>query len=322
MARQIVWAIFLGALAATASADIKINDYLTLSGYASASAVYADNNVGKNASSLYDSGSDLNFTKIALTGTYGTFGAMVSLLYAPDRVAGRDAGILDAYVDWTKDNFTVTAGKFTSYLGYEPFDTNQLAQLTYGANSFAFPLYHTGAKVDYAAKTWGAGVAVVDSLYPSAGFYQGDGSYSNGTGEEAYFTYTGVKGLTLWAGAGEEQNNKITTDFWASYAVNGNLTLVGEVDAQQSVGKGWLAEAQYAFTPKWSAVFRVSGEVADDKAAGAGTNFTFSPSCKVTQNLCIRGEITYADAAVATAGDYGLLTSRGMFYGVQALFTF
>lgn len=328
MTRLTRLAASLAALASVASADVKINDYLTLSGYASASGVLADNSVGKDVSSLYDTAGELNFTKIALTGTYGDFGGKVSLLYTPSRVSGTDAGILDAYLDWTKSNFTVTVGKFGSFLGYESFDTSAMTQLTYAADFFAIPDYHTGANVTYAAKTWGAGVALVDSVYgkPGAAYWrsisEGDGSYSNGIGEEAYVTYTGINNLTLWLGGAEEQNNSYTIDLWASYVVNSALTLAAEVDSQEGVAKGWLTEAQYTFNPKLSAVLRVSGARYNDKSVGAGTNFTVAPTYKLTSNLSIRGEITYADSAAATAGDYGILTSRGMFYGVQALFTF
>lgn len=329
MTRLTGLAASLVALASVASADVKINDYLSLSGYASASGVLAENyGAGaKDASSLYNTAGALNATKIALNGTYGDFGAKVSLYYTPSRVSGTDAGILDAYVNWTKNQFTVTVGKFDSYLGYEAFDTDKMNQITYAADNFAIPNYHTGVKVDYAAKTWGAGLALVDSVYNKSNstywrsISEGDGSF-NGIGEEAYVTYTGIQNLTLWLGGAEDQNNAYTIDLWASYAVNSNLTLAAEVDTREFMGKGWLTEAQYAFNSKLSTTFRISGARSNDKAIGAGTYFTVAPTYKITSNLSVRGEVSYADSAAATSGTYGLMQSRGLFWGLQALFTF
>ena len=322
------WTASLVALAATASADVKVNDYLSLNGYAAASGTFSDNTTGKNVSSLFNSNSELDAIKVAAIGTYGDFGGKVSLMYFPTRT-GSNSGILDAYATYTKDGFTVTGGKFLSYLGYEAFDTNNMTQLTYASTFFCIPAYHTGAKVDYAAKTWGAGIAVVDSVFGGTGFFQGDGQFDR-TGLEAYVTYTGIDKLTLWLGGAYDDNNKNFTaaatpdvsilDFWASYALTSKLTLAAELDTEESIGKGALLEAQYAFTDKFSTVFRWSAE---DKAHGdTGSYYTIAPAYKVTSNLTIRGEISYADASEGTAGTYGLLTSKGTFYGVQALFTF
>jgi len=329
------WTASLVALAATASADVKVNDYLSLNGYAVAAGTYSDPANGpKSNSTLFNSGNpELDALKIAAIGKYGDFGGKLSLMYVPNggtTAAGTrnndTSGILDSYVTYSKEEFTVTAGKFLSYLGYEAFDANNMTQLTYGSTFFAIPAYHTGAKVDYAAKTWGAGVAVVDSVYNPgnsgwAPYAQGDGEF-NRLGSEAYFSYTGIDKLTLWAGLAYDDNavtvNPVVFDTWASYALNAKTTLAAEFDCQESVGKAYLAEVQYAFSDKLSGIVRVSAE--DVSGGDTGGYYTVAPTYKITSALSVRGEVSYADAAEGTAG--AVIKSRGFFYGVQALFVF
>ncbi len=327
------WTASLVALAATASADVKVNDYLSLNGYAAAAATYSDPANGpKSNSTFFNSGNpELDVLKVAAVGKYGDFGGKVSLLYVPNggTTAGArtndTSGILDSYVTYTKEEFTVTAGKFLSYLGYEAFDTSNMTQLTYGSTFFAIPAYHTGAKVDYAAKTWGAGIAVVDSVYNPgssgwAPYAQGDGKFDR-TGTEAYVSYTGIDKLTLWVGGAydnEVVTGPVTFDTWASYALNAKTTLAAEFDTQESVGKGYLAEVQYAFSDKLSGIVRVSAE--DVSGGDTGGYYTVAPTYKITSALSVRGEVSYADASEGTAG--AVIKSRGFFYGVQALFVF
>lgn len=323
------WTASLVALAATASADIKVNDYLSFNGYAAAAATYSDNDAPtKNVSTLFNSGiNELDSVKLAAIGKYGDFGGKLSLLYIPTR-GGDNSGIQDAYATYTKEEFTVTAGKFLSYLGYEAFDPNNMTQLTYGTTIFAVPGYHTGAKVDYAAKTWGAGLAVVDSVFGGTGFLQGDGEFDR-VGSEAYFSYTGIDKLTLWFGAAYDDNNTsaaaatgdvIIFDAWASYALNAKTTLAAEFDTEESIGKGYLGEVQYAFTDKLSGIARIG--LKDNAHGDTGSYYTVAPTYKITSALSVRGEVSYADSAEATNGAYGLLSTQGFFYGVQALFTF
>ncbi|MFA6287224.1 MAG: outer membrane beta-barrel protein [Opitutaceae bacterium] len=315
------WTASLVALAVTASADLKVNDYLSLNGYAAAAGTYSDpDGPAKSTSTLFNSGNvELDVVKVAAIGKYGDFGAKVSLLYTPTR-AGSTSGFLDVYATYTKDEFTVTAGKFLSYLGYEAFDTSNMAQLTYGSTFFAIPAYHTGAKVDYAAKTWGAGLAVVDSVMPGTGFFQGDGEFDR-LGSEAYVSYTGIEKLTLWAGVAYDDSaapDLFIFDTWASYAVTSKLTLAAEFDTYESVGKGGLLLAQYTFTDKFSGIVRASA--ADAAHGDTGSYYTVAPTYKITPAFSVRGEVSYADATEGTAG--AVIKSKGIFYGVQALFVF
>jgi len=335
------WTAALAAVAATASADVKVNDYLSFTGYAAASGTFADTPAGNTHETFFNTGSpELDVVNVGLVGKYQDFGAKLSVLYSPTRTGG-NAGILDAYVTYTKGDFVVTAGNFLSWLGYESFYTPNMTQMTYAADIFAIPAYHTGVKVDYTiSKTLTAGVAIVDSEFnttghgwsgTTGGYAQGDGHFDS-FGTEAYVSYTGIDKLTLWAGFGYDDNQvgggqTIIGDVWASYALSSKVTLAGEVDYVDATGgtafaagSGYLTEVQYAFSDKLSGILRLSGKHVE--SGDTGTYITVSPSYKLTSNLTVRGEVSYADSAEATGGTYGLLKDTGFFYGVQGIFTF
>ncbi len=327
------WTASLVALAATASADVKVNDNLSLSGYAAAAGTITDTSPSTSPKdTLFNSGrGNLDAALVAANGKYQDFTAKVSLFYVPNKGTAADtSGILDAYVAYTKGEVTVTVGKFNSYMGYESFFASSMNQLTYGSTIADIDTYHTGAKIDYTTKTFGAGVSVTDSEFASTGFNRGDGNYKH-VGTEVYVTYSGIDKLTLWEGIGYGDQDPTTTgpagfyndfvnDLWASYALNAKTTLAAEwtyADIGTVKNNGWLTFAQYNFTDKFSGIARISG--IKYEGVNAGTYFTLAPSYKITSNLSVRGEVSYADSA---AGAVSVSGKKGAFYGVQALFTF
>jgi hypothetical protein len=306
------------ALTAPAFADVKINDNFSISGYAVGSATTTEiDDLKYEEHTLFDSGaSNLDSAKLSLLAQFSPFSATVSGFYIPEFTgAKREYGILDAFATYTKGTFSVTGGKFLSWLGYEAFDPINMTQLTYGATIFAIPAYHTGAKFDVSTEQYSFGAAVVDSVNPGTGFFQGDGEYSDDIGFEAYFTYKGIKNLTVFTGIAFEDtdgaaDSLFVFDLWASYKVSDNLTLAAEVDVSDNVGKGWLAFAQYTFTPKFSVIGRVSGVRFDNKTDSTGV--TVAPTYTFNKNFSIRAEVTLMDIDGTDA----------TFFGVQGVFRF
>ncbi|EIP97065.1 hypothetical protein OpiT1DRAFT_01493 [Opitutaceae bacterium TAV1] len=320
------------AVAAPAFAEVAINQYLSVDGYAVAAGLISDKPPGsdKKASTLFNSGSEqYDSAKFGIAGKYKDFGGYVSLLYVPERGSDSSSGILDIYATWTAGDFTVTGGKFLSYLGYESFYPINMTQISYSLVA-GIPAYHTGVKVDYAGKDFAVGVAVVDSLQPSGttgAFFEGDGDFSD-VGFEAYVSYTGIDSLTVFVGLGfdtgnndtADEDSQLVVDIWASYAINEKLTIAGEFTYAEDVANySWLVLAQYAFTDKISGIARISGRDGvnydpDDNLGGDdGLMFTLSPTYTVTENLSIRAEVSYTDWNKSDSE---------WFYGVQALFKF
>lgn len=314
------------AASASAMAEVKLNDNFSVSGYVVGSYQYSKWSGAGSADRL-----DLDAVKTAFTGSFKPVTGTVSLFYPGP--SGSDITVLDAYatVDCGQ-GYSVTMGKFLSYLGYEAFDPVNMTQITYGAPTsgpmFAIPAYHTGVRLDYGSEANSFGIAVLDSVYNGPNIFKGDGELKGNVGYEAFYKYTGTKDLTLWAGLAYDAkgnlltNDVLTLDFWAEYKVSANTTTALEY-SNYNGGTGaksssWLAYVNYACTPNTSLVFRISGTDLDGPTATAtGSSdylqYTFCPTYKVNDHFSVRAEYSYYDY------DTGPTKS---FFGVQALFKF
>lgn len=314
-------------LALTASlsafADVKVNDIFSLNGYAVGSYTNTDFDAGGSTTTYLENGApgaNSDAVKLGLVGAKGPVSGYASILYIPG--AANEAGLLDAYATYdTGAGLKVTGGKFLSYLGYEAFDPVNMAQITYGSTIFAIPAYHTGAKLDYATKTFSIGVAGVDSVFGNPygnGFFEGDREFGDDIGWEAIATYTGIEKLTIFAGMAYENDEQTgmdvrVYDIWASYALTDKLTIAGEWDKMDNVGDAWLAFLSYKFHNMFSTAFRVSG--ADFDAGGEETKYTVAPTFTINSNFSVRAEYTHAVRDAALGDDHD-------FVGVQVLFKF
>lgn len=323
------------ASSAAAYAEIKLNENFSISGYAAGSYEYFANDPGPDTDSLFNgarSTPSADALKTIFTANFKPVTGVISLFYIPNippAVMRNELTVLDAYATFDAGNgYTITAGKYLSYLGYEAFDPVNMSQITYGAVTVgtlaAIPAYHTGVKFDYADKVVGYGLSVVDSVYSPFGIDKGDGELKKNAGFEGYITSKGLGDLTLWAGfaydtKGNFQTSKVLTlDFWAQYQVSKAVTIAGEYlnkdGGEFSKGYTWLAYLNYAFTDRVSTVFRVSGEKLQAKTAGSDfIQYTVGPAFKVSDNLIVRTEYSYYDY------DNGM--SRSLF-GLQGIFKF
>ncbi len=318
-----------------AFADIKVNDNFTISGYAAGSYEYFSPDPGKDTDSLFNGSKDTpsaDAIKTVFTYNLKPVTANISLFYIPNipaTVQKNELTVLDATLSYDAGGgFTVSGGKFLSWLGYEAFDPVNMAQITYSPVTVgtlsAIPAYHTGVRVEYGDKEVSWGAAILDSVYSPNGIDKGDGELKSNAGFEAYVKYTAVADLTLWAGlaydtkGGFQTHNVTTIDLWAEYAVTKELTLAAEYCNKDggdfSKGYTWLVYGKYAFTPQVSAVFRVGGETLEGKTVGSDfTQYTFGPAYKVSDNLTLRAEYSYYD--------YDNGGSKSLF-GLQAVFKF
>ena len=324
----------LVALAATlpAFAEIKINDNLSISGYAAGAYEYQKVKSLPGTDSLFDGTKDTpsaDAVKTMFTANFKPVTGNISLYYVPN-LPKNELTVLDAYFTYDAGGgFSVTGGKFLSYLGYEAFDTPNMSQITYAAVTVgtlgAIPAYHTGVRVDYGDKDISYGFAVVDSVFSPNGFSKGDGELNHNAGFEAFLKYTAIPDLTLWAGlaydtkGGFQPQSVTVLDFWAEYKLTKEATVAAEFCTKDggdfSKGNTWLAYLNYAFDAQFSAVLRVSGENLSGKTVGNNfTQYTVGPAVKLTDNLSVRAELSYYDYK-GTGLDKTL-------YGVQAVFKF
>jgi hypothetical protein len=324
--------VALAATTVTGLADVKLDDNFTLSGYAAGAYMNYRPSIGPSVDSFFDAskpvpgGGDSNDILARLTANLKPFTAVASINYFP-KIAHNDISLLDAYVTLDAANgVTLTGGKFLSYLGYESFYPSLMDQISYANGDFLAPIpgYHSGGKIDFANKVFGAGVAVVDSVYSPNGPTRGDGEIKHNGGAEGYFTYTGIENLTLWAGfaydtkGGFEPHNVTTLDFWGSYQLTKTLRVAGEFVSKDggpgNRGSNWLAFLNYTFTDKLSSTFRVSGENMRDNGPSF-VKLTVCPALNITPNFLIRAEYSYYDYS-----SYAI--NHADFVGVQAIFKF
>jgi hypothetical protein len=320
---KLAWAASSLALVATAFADVKVNENISINGYAIGAITSTSIDGLPDIDTYFESkGSpalvNADAVKLGVLGTTGPVSAYGSILYLPG--AANEAGLLDAYATYdTGIGLKITGGKFLSYLGFEAFDPVNMTQLTYASTIWAVPAYHTGAKLDFAGKTFSVGIAAVDSVYSgSKGFFEGDREYDDDIGFEAMFSYTGVQNLTVFAGMAYEDTKGAADelfifDLWASYAVTDKLTLAAEYDMENDRLDAWLVQAGYKFTDKFSMNGRISGIKWDQKVGGGDDmKYTIAPIFTINSNFALRGEFSIGDG---DSGDY-------TFAGGQIVFKF
>ena len=312
------------ALAASASAEVKLDDNFSIDGYAI--GAYAKTEAGTDSESFINAGDKmLDAAKIALNGTYGDLKGRVSYFTVPADNNNSTSGLLDAYATYTKGEVAVTVGKFNNYLGYESFDSPNNAFMTFGpADNFGYVAsYATGAKLDYTTKEFATGFSVRDSLQ-KVGFFKGDGDFSDDVGTEAYFLYTGIDKVKVFVGMGYENTEGVTAkdlytyNAWLEYALTSKLTLVGSyASTSDAVSFSYTLQASYAVTDALSVAARygaVDGEVA---LIGASTNYSeygVAATYTLTKNFAIKSEVNQKNLVDGE--------SDALFYAVQGIFKF
>lgn len=314
------------ALVATGlQAEVKINENLSVSGYAVAAGTYSDFDAGGTQGTALDSGgTNLDAVKVAVTGTYDALSGKVSLFYVPESTSGNsEAGLLDAYATYAAGSVSVTGGKFLSYLGFEAWDPINMSTISYGNSWAAIPGYHSGAKIDFAGDGIAFGAAVTDSLYMDGNhFFGGDGDLSNGLGYEAIVSFTGIEKLTVFAGLGIEDADGLDTAYvlnlWASYAVSDTFTFAAEYTYNDD---GATDFSRYGFFGIYtvSESISVTGRISGIVENVYGTALTIAPTYTINENFSVRAEASYADSDESAVQLPG---AKGAFYAVQGIFKF
>ncbi|MEO0055250.1 MAG: hypothetical protein RLZZ50_1197 [Verrucomicrobiota bacterium] len=297
---QIAGTVAALATAAAVQAEVKINDSLSLDGYAIGSGVVTEG-TDKGNDKLGKSGGPYDSAYIAVNGSYKDFTSKVSLYSVNfgDNNTGDDVGILDAYVTYKTGNLSLTGAKYLGWLGFESFHSVNNAFISFSQAGYASP-FATGVKADYAGEGFSTGVSVRDSqVGPGGNFFEGDGEFSDDLGYEAYVMLTSIEKLTVFAGAGFEDvdggDQTLTYDLWASYALSDSVSLAAEYAYLEEVNNGsWLLQGTYKVSEPLSVSGRLTGSDGDNGSSdsfGYGIASTYA----INSNFAIKGEVTKTD---------------------------
>jgi hypothetical protein len=339
------------AAALPAFAQVKINDTLTVTGWATGSYQYTQPKPGTSFDSL---NLDAALLQATITPAKKVTGVL-SVYYKPSAEggvspSGSEATLLDAYISYDAgNNVTLTAGKFLSYLGYESFYNISDNMISLANQAFLGPIpgYHEGFKLDYAPdKTDTMGFSVTDSEYQKPGYAatEGDGEFKHNGGFEAYYSNTTITNLQVWGGIGYETKTKpgvdtdgvqqlfspkglpissardVTVfDIWATYTLDkAGDQIVGEEiykdGGSGNKGSDWLFYGLYNLPDtKISSWFCVSGEKITN---GAGyTKYSVSPTYTFNPNLGFRLQYSYTNYT-----KFSLKSAN--FFGAEVMFKF
>lgn len=313
----------------TAHAEIELGEGLSVSGFVDMSYVYSDVDDAESTDKVF--GIDQFEMDFMYTGSDGV-SAQVDIEYGE---SGTGNGEDETFVEQAfitkqfNDQFSVKAGRFLSYSGWETEEPTGLfqysgagyAQYFYGGYQQGVSAYYDGGMVDFMA-------SVVNSAFDPV---ERD---TTTLGTEVGLAIQPIEGLTakLFYITDDETD---LINVWASYQVSGftfaaeyNMGDYGDdydVDGDDPIppadevdGDGYLLMANYA-SGAFGITFRyhdysIDGEIiaGEEVTLVENTGYTLSPSYKVGDNLLL-----VAEYRMDEFGDTDVNT-----FALEALFTF
>ena len=301
LALPILSVVMLVVLSSVASAEIKLTDNLSISGFLDMSSVTTMGDNTDISASFDQFELDFHFTDGAVTGQADI-----------DSTGGGSSMILEqAFVSYAlpKDMLpgtSITVGRFASSLGFEGFEPVDLYQYSYSEGS-PYPLYQNGVAISVSPMDMlGIYVAAV------SGVWDVNDTDIKDPGFEAQVSVTPMEQLTAKVGfamekmmLGETEKTRTELNAWASFT-QGPLTLGGEIDLLgnwpgieedkevfRDSGIHFLGMANLSLEKMISApvaaTIRFSGISLDGE--DPSTEITFSPSYSATENWLLLAEV-------------------------------
>jgi hypothetical protein len=269
-------ALLLSLGAASAQAD----DKLSVSGFIDMSYLAIDVDGGE---STHDSGLD----QVELNLGYDFGNKLTASVDIEYQNAAEGVDLEQAFISYAvSDNFSVKAGRFLSYSGWETEEPTGLFQYSgAGYAPYFYGYYQQGVSGIYTGEGYALAISVVNDL---AGPQSTDTEHP---GIETMVALMPTDDITI-KGFYSKDGDVELINTWASYST-GALTLAAEYNtAEDSVftgsdASGYLVMANYAFED-FALTLRYNDWEIED-ASGAiyedATGFTISPSFSVNENL-------------------------------------
>jgi hypothetical protein len=269
-------ALLLSLGTASAQAD----DKLSVSGFIDMSYLAIDVDGGE---STHDSGLD----QVELNLGYDFGNKLTASVDIEYQNAAEGVDLEQAFISYAvSDNFSVKAGRFLSYSGWETEEPTGLFQYSgAGYAPYFYGYYQQGVSGIYTGEGYALAISVVNDL---AGPQSTDSEHP---GIETMVALMPTDDITI-KGFYSKDGDVELINTWASYST-GALTLAAEYNtAEDSVftgsdATGYLVMANYAFEDfaltlrynNWE-IKEATGDIYED-----ATGFTISPSFSVNDNL-------------------------------------
>jgi hypothetical protein len=289
----------MGLCAASAFAEIKINDNLSTSGFVDMSALGAK---VKDVDATL--GGSLDQYELDFMYKFGFFSARADLNGGTSGAFSLEQAFITAALT---EKVNLGMGRFLSSSGFEAAEPTGLYQYS-TSKTLVYGGYQNGLNLSYTTPMFGLYGAVVSDLWKTT-----ETELANSPGFEGQISVTPAEGVTakatmLWqmydkgdtTTLGDE--NQGLANAWVSYA-KGPLTVAAEYNyliswktkaGDDLAGMGWLAMANYKITDKVATTVRYSSLViADENSAtnDMGSEVTFSPSFAVSPNWLLLAEV-------------------------------
>ena len=293
----------------SASAEIKLNDNLSVSGFLDMSTVTTMGDETETSLSFDQFEMDFHLN-------YGSVTGQVDI---DSTDADQGIKLEQGFVTYTapKDmlpGVSITAGRFLSSLGFEAAEPTGLYQYSF-SEGIPYPGYQNGVAVNVKPmKQAGIYVAFLSSVWDV------NETDAGTPGIEAQLALTPIEQITAKVGYALDAMDDYTQtelNAWLSFA-QGPLTLAGEIDllgnwgADGNNGMHFLGMANVSLADIISApigvTLRFSGISLDD--SDTSTEFTFSPSYSATDNWLLLAEFKQR------------LDAEETIIAVESLFTF
>ena len=317
----------LAAASSLATAEIKINEFLSFEGFVDMSYTHTD----KDTNGTKDSDNTFGIDEVEIDWLFnlGKVTAQVDLQYE----GGDSQTVEQAFVSYDLGNDSaLTVGRYESMLGLEAKEPTGLYQFSkaYDGNNF-LPQYGQGVKYTGQSNDLSYGLSLQDESFDNDGNRLGGGN--NGTADGTYsveaaaslvsgnITYS-LGGAyedrdddgSQWVGNGHVVYQSGAWTLGAEYNI-GNLETTGAADRDLTSG---LVMANYAYSDASSVTARVS--YGDDETGAATDEFlkyTLAHNYAVSDNLAIIAEVSLREDEDAASTESDTLQGA-----VEVLFSF
>ena len=328
----------LAAASSLATAEIKINEFLSFAGFVDMSYSHLD---GDSLNPVLD-GSENSFSidqvEIDWLFNFGKVTGQIDLQYE-NNADGQETGVEQAFVSYDLGNgAALTMGRYESMLGLEAKEPTGLYQYSTAYDGLSFlPQYGQGVRYTGQSGDISYGVSLQDESFDNGanalGGNDNDGSYSieaavsltsgnftyslggafedaDDDGDNSIINAHVVYVSGAWTFGAEYNHADIESDTF--FADGSNLS------ANETEVDSWLVMANYAYSDCCSVTGRVSSVDFKDATndLGDALKYTLAHNYALSDNLAIITEVSFVDGEInGVDGD----STTG---AVEVLFTF